>query len=233
MKINILTLVPEIFESFLQSDHVLKAKDICLVNVIDLKEKASGSFRHLDEKIYGGGRGMLVRCDLVLPQLKQFNGLKIALVPGVEPLKQSDLRRYLNEEEITLVCGHYEGLDQRIIDHCDEELSIGDYILSGGELASMVFIDALLRFLVVNEDCLNNESFEKEILECRQYTKPSEYEGEKVPEILMSGNHEAIRRWRKKDALRQTLKKRASLLENYELDNQERIFIKELEAEGD
>lgn len=221
MKISILTICPESFESFLKSHVVRRAaeKKLASVEIIDIRDYAGGSFRHIDDSPYGGGRGMLLRCQPVFSALAACGGeqegrIVAALSPAGAVYRQETARRYADASQLVLICGHYEGLDERIIERADEVISIGDYVLTGGELAAMTVADSVLRLLKGNlrQGSAEEESFEDGLLEYPQYTQPAEVEGACVPKVLLSGNHEAIRQWRKQEALRITAERRPDLL---------------------
>ena len=189
------------------------------LNILDIKDFAPGSFRRIDDSPYGGGKGMILRCQPVVDALeaarKESGGsLAAAFTPSGKTYTQSDARRFAKQEHLILICGHYEGMDERIYGYVDERISIGDYILTGGEYASLVVLDSVARLLpgVLKDGCTQDESFENGLLEYPQYTRPMEFRGEKVPEVLLSGDHEAIRRFRRKESLRLTLTRRPDLV---------------------
>ena len=220
MKITILTICPEQFDSFLNTPLISRNRRSGLldISVVDIRDYAEGSFRKIDDSPYGGGSGMLLRCEPVLDALSDVSGensYSIILSPSGHRFDQKIAHRLSKMEEIVLICGHYEGFDERIYKHCDESLSIGDYILCGGELPAMVISEALMRLVEgsMKKESVIEESFEEGLLEYPQYTKPFDYKGDKVPDILLSGDHEAIRKWRKKKALAKTKEIRPDLLE--------------------
>ena len=219
MKITVLSICPEQFASFLDTPLLSRsmASGLLEMKIVDIRDYAPGSFRKVDDSPYGGGPGMILRCQPVLNALKDVKSEKAHVIipaPIGKPYTQEDAHRLSKEEELVLICGHYEGMDARIYPHGDELLSIGDYILTGGELASMVIIDSILRLLdgSMKKESTLEESFEQGLLEYPQYTRPSDYEGQKVPEVLLSGDHEAIRKWRQQEALKLTKKQRPDLL---------------------
>ncbi|MBQ6333863.1 MAG: tRNA (guanosine(37)-N1)-methyltransferase TrmD [Erysipelotrichaceae bacterium] len=220
MKITILTICPQQFESFLETPLVKRnlVSGLLDMKIVDIREYAPGSFRHIDDSPFGGGPGMLMRCQPVVDALeasKSENSHTIILSPCGTPFKQKDAHRLAHLEDIILICGHYEGFDERIYAYGDEIISIGDYILCGGELPAMVISEAIMRLVEgsMKKDSVQEESFEEGLLEYPQYTKPYEYRGEKVPDILLSGDHEKIRKWRYEKALEKTKKMRPDLLE--------------------
>lgn len=220
MKISILTICPEQFGDFQKTPLIARAAaaGILELEVIDIRDYAPGSFRHVDDSPYGGGAGMILRCQPVLDALEAVRTPEsrvIILAPIGKPYKQADAHRLAKEEHLVLICGHFEGMDARIYPHADELLSIGDYILTGGELPAMVICDSVLRLVqgTMKEESTMEESFEEGLLEYPQYTRPADYNGQKVPEILLSGDHEAIRKWRREEAERITRENRPDLLE--------------------
>lgn len=225
MKISILTLFPESFDSFLKMPVTARAMDkhAVEIDVVDLKDYAPGSFRHLDDSPFGGGAGMVLRCQPVLDALKALrreSGTEphvVALTPAGKPYEQADAHRLAELDHLVLVCGHYEGMDERIFSAVDEELSLGDFILTGGEPAAQCVVDSIVRLLpgALRQASTEEESFEDGLLEYPQYTQPRDYEGMTVPEVLLSGDHGAVRRWRRKEALKRTKARRPDLFERY------------------
>ena len=172
----------------------------------------------MDDSPYGGGAGLILRCQPVLDALadavKDAPGHAAVLVPGGRTFDQSVAEEYASLDHLVLICGHYEGMDERILEEAGELLSVGDFVLSGGEIAAMTVMDCVARLLpgVLKNESLKEESFSSGLLEYPQYTRPAEYKGKRVPEVLLSGNHEAIRRWREAAALEKTKKYRPDLL---------------------
>ncbi|MBR5752926.1 MAG: tRNA (guanosine(37)-N1)-methyltransferase TrmD [Clostridia bacterium] len=241
MTITILTLFPESFDSYLRLPVPARAADkgAAEIRVVDLKDYSEGSFRHLDDSPFGGGAGMVMRCQPVLDALRAVgDGHVVALTPAGAPYTQKDAHRFAKLDHLILVCGHYEGMDERIFAHVDEEVSVGDYILTGGEVAAMNVVDSVIRLLpgVLRETSTEEESFEDGLLEYPQYTQPREYDGVSVPDVLLSGDHGQIARWRRKEALRRTRERRPDLWERYlaegKLSEEDRELLKELDAEG-
>ena len=238
MKISILTMFPGMFDSFLQGPVLQRAlrKESLQIEIVDIKEFSPGSFRHIDDSPFGGGAGMVMRCQPVLDALKSVKGEKsvsAAMSPAGRLFDQKTARRYAQLDHLILLCGHYEGMDERIYRHVDEEISIGDYILTGGEIAAMAVSDAVIRLLpgAIRGESTSEESFENGLLEYPQYTQPAVYEGEAVPEVLLSGNHEKIRKWRLRESLKRTLARRPDLLEGREMSAEEADIIAELMRE--
>lgn len=235
MKITILTMFPQLFDSFREGPVVQRAirKGSLQLEIMDIKEFAPGSFRHIDDSPFGGGAGMVMRCQPVLDALRSVreeDSVAVAMTPAGTVFCQNIARRYAQMEHLILLCGHYEGMDERIYRHVDEELSVGDYILTGGEIAAMAVSDAVIRLLpgALRDESTSEESFENGLLEYPQYTQPAVYEGEAVPDVLLSGNHGKIRRWRLKESLRKTLERRPDLLEGRELTGEENELLGEI-----
>ena len=220
MKFDVLTLFPEMFEPVKQSI-IGKAieKNILEINLINIRDFSKDKHKKVDDTPYGGGAGMVMRADVIYDAYKSIANDKskvIFLSPQGKTLNQQKVEELSKEENLILICGHYEGIDQRVIDEIvDEEISIGDYVLTGGELPAMVLIDSVCRYVpgVLAEESTKEESFSKGLLEYPQYTRPETFNGKKVPEILLSGHHENIEKWRKEEAVRITKIKRPDLLE--------------------
>ena len=244
MKITILTMFPQLFDSFREGPVVQRAirKGSLELSVVDIKEFAPGSFRHIDDSPFGGGAGMVMRCQPVLDALRSVresaesfqNTIVAALSPAGRQFTQKQAHRFSELDHLILICGHYEGMDERIYRHVDEEISIGDYVLTGGEIAAMVVSDAVIRLLpgALRGESTSEESFENGLLEYPQYTQPAVYEGEAVPEVLTSGNHARIRRWRLKESLRRTLERRPDLLEGRQFTEEEIALIEEIKKDA-
>lgn len=236
MKITILTIFPELFESFLLAPVTkrVRQKHIAEIRIIDLKHYADGSFRHIDDSPYGGGAGMILKCEPVFRCLKEVRSPSshvIAFTPAGTPYTQKRAHELAETDDIILLCGHYEGMDERIMTAVDEEISVGDYILTGGELPAMTVTDSIIRLLdgALRKESTQEESFEQKILEYPQYTKPYEYEGMKVPDVLLGGDHGRIAAWRHREALRKTLHQRPDLL--CDLSEADQKILKEIKEE--
>lgn len=236
MKFDVLTLFPEMFEPLKQSVIGRAAqKNLLEINLINIRDFSKDKHKKVDDTVYGGGAGMLMKPDVVYDA---YNAVKtekskvIYLTPQGNVLCQSKVESLAKEEHLILLCGHYEGIDQRVIDKIvDEEISIGDYVLTGGEIPAMVLIDSVARYVdgVIDNESISEESFSKDgLLEYPQYTRPETFEGVKVPEVLQSGHHENINKWRRKEAIRVTYLKRPDLLEKANLTDEEKEYIKEL-----
>ena len=223
MRIDILTMFPEMFGDFRKGPVISRAeKNRTLdLRITDIKEYADGCFRKIDDSPYGGGPGMILRCQPVADAIrdaKKENGRIILMDPAGTPFTQKKARELSREEQLVLVCGHYEGFDARIFHYADEAISLGDFILTGGEIPAMAVTDAVARLLPgsLREGSAEEESFESGLLEYPQYTKPRDFEGYKVPEVLFSGDHEAVRRWKMEAARKRTEEFRPDLLRKKE-----------------
>lgn len=235
MKISVLTIFPEMFRGFEEEPVIRRAiqKGAAQIEYIDVRPFAGGSFRHIDDSTFGGGAGMVLRCPPVLKALDTVRGsgsFVAALTPAGEKYDQKMAHELAGKEHLILLCGHYEGFDQRILSRADREISIGDYILTGGELAARVVMDSVIRLLEgsLRAESTAEESFENGLLEYPQYTRPADYNGEKVPVVLLSGDHGKVRRWRLKESLALTLRRRPDLLEKRILTEEERQLLAEI-----
>lgn len=219
MRIDVLTIFPEVFDNFINYSIIKRAisKELVEINIINFRDYANNKHRQVDDTPYGGGKGMVLMVQPIydaLLDLKQENTKVILLTPDGKTLKQSVANDLSKESHLILICGHYEGFDERIYSLVDYELSIGDYILTGGEIASMVVIETITRLIpgVIEEESHLNESFNNNLLDYPTYTKPYDFNGMKVPDVLISGDHEKIRLWRLEQSLKKTQKKRPDLL---------------------
>ena len=221
MKFDVLTLFPEMFEAVKQS--VLgKAieKGLININLVNIRDFSKNKHKKVDDTPYGGGAGMVIRPDVVYDAYKSVydeDAKVVYLTPQGKTLNQKMVEDLSKEKHLILLCGHYEGIDQRVIDKIvDEEISIGDYVLTGGEIPAMVLIDSVSRYTegVLSQESIKEESFSDGLLEYPQYTRPEIFEGEKVPEVLLSGHHGNIDNWRKEQSIKITKQKRPDLLKN-------------------
>ena len=220
MNFDVLTLFPEMFSSLNESiiGRAVKNKKIN-INIVNIRDFSENKHKKVDDTPYGGGAGMVMMPDVVY---RAYNSLEnkenakvIYMSPQGKKLDQKKVLELSKENHLIILCGHYEGIDQRVLDKIvDEEISIGDYVLTGGELPAMVLIDSVSRYVegVLKKDSIKEESFSENLLEYPQYTRPEVFEGEKVPEVLLSGNHKEIEKWRKEKSLEITKKKRPDLL---------------------
>ena len=219
MKFDVLTLFPEMFESLnLSIIGRAREKNLIEINLINIRDFSKDKHKKVDDTPYGGGAGMVMMPDVVYDAYKSVgdeNAKVIYMSPQGQKLNQKKVEELAKQEHLIILCGHYEGIDQRVIDKIvDEDISIGDYVLTGGELPAMVLIDAVSRYNsgVIAEESREEESFANGLLEYPQYTRPEVFEGEKVPEVLLSGHHANIEKWRKEKALEITKLKRPDLL---------------------
>ena len=242
MRMEIVTLFPELFE-VLNHGLLGKAREAGRIDVHTVTPRRFTSDRHrtVDDSPYGGGSGMVLMPGPIADALDHLDAARggrvshrVLLTPQGERFSQAHARRFSELDSLTLVCGRYEGFDERIRDLVDEELSLGDFVLLGGEVAALAVLEATARLLpgvLGNAESASDESHADGLLEYPQYTRPEEFRGEKVPDILRSGNHGAIARWRRKESLRRTLERRPDLLESAELSKEDRALLKEIEAE--
>lgn len=235
MRIDIITLFPEMFEPVLNESIIGRAQKSGAIEIVchQLRDYAFDKHRRVDDTPYGGGMGMLMKAEpiaLCFEDICKQTDQKphfVYMSPQGKTLTQKHLKELSNIENICILCGHYEGVDQRLLDtFIDEEISIGDYVLTGGELPAMVFADALARMVpgvLSNNECFTEESHFNGLLEYPQYTKPSEWRGIEVPEVLLSGHHANIEKWRREKSLEVTQQKRPDLLN----DNLYSLFMYE------
>ncbi len=217
MKINFVTLFPKYYEPFKTESITKKAieKGIIEINVIDFREFTTNKHNKVDDIVYGGGQGMLLMVEPIDKALETTKGKRILLSPQGKPFTQEKALELSKEKEITFIAGRYEGFDERVRSLVDEEISIGDYVLTGGELPSMVIADSVIRLIpnVIRESSHLNDSFQNGLLDFPQYTRPRIYKGMEVPEVLLNGDHEKIDNWRKEKQLEKTKEVRPELLE--------------------
>ncbi|MER2262732.1 MAG: tRNA (guanosine(37)-N1)-methyltransferase TrmD [Psychrobacillus sp.] len=242
MKIHILSLFPEMFTGVFNSSILKKAqdKDEVSIDVVNFRDYAGNKHHQVDDYPYGGGAGMVLKPEPIfnaiesLPPSSSGKRRIILLCPQGERFDQQKAEELAKEEELVFICGHYEGYDERIREHLvTDEISIGDFVLTGGELAAMTVVDSVVRLLpnVLGKAASHEQdSFSTGLLEHPHYTRPVEYRGYKVPDVLLSGNHAAIDQWRREQSLKRTFERRKDLLENAELtDTEKRMFqMKEL-----
>lgn len=234
MKFNVLTLFPEMFSALDES--IIgrgKEKGIIDINLINIRDFSKNKHKKVDDTPYGGGAGMVMEPTVVYDaycSVKEPNVKVIYMSPQGKTLNQQMVQDLAKEENIILLCGHYEGIDQRVIDEIvDEEISIGDYVLTGGELPAMVLIDSVSRYVegVLKEDSVQEESFTDGLLEYPQYTRPEVFLGKRVPEVLLSGHHENIKKWRRNQSIINTYLKRPDLLKEIKLSDKEQKMLSE------
>ena len=233
MKINILTLFPEMFDIFNHSI-IGKAKEKGLVEIkpINIRDFTLNKHKKVDDYPYGGGAGMVMTVQPLVDSIryckKENNGKVIFLGPRGKTFNQEMAKKLSEEEELIFVCGHYEGIDERVYKYIDLEISLGDFILTGGEMAAIPVIDSILRLksgVLGKEESYEDESFSDGLLEYPQYTRPEEFEGDKVPEVLLSGHHENIRKWRRAKSLILTKERREDLYNKITLTKEDKKIL--------
>ena len=219
MRIDVLTLFPESIEGFLNESIIKRAinNNKVEINLINFRDYSPLNNNQVDDTPYGGGAGMVLRCEPIfnaINDIKTDDSYVIMLTPEGNKYNQKKAKELTNKKHIILLCGHYEGFDERIKTLVDEEISIGDYILTGGEIAAAAIIDSTVRLIdgVITKESLDSESFDDNLLDYPTYTKPAEYNGMKVPDVLISGNHELINKWREEKRIEKTKEKRPDLL---------------------
>ncbi len=240
MKISILTIFPEMFEGFLTTSIIKKAvlQDLVEVELIDFRSFTKDRHNRVDDTPYGGGHGLVLLYQPVVDALKSVvskDSYVVMMGPAGNTFNQKKAKHFAQIDHLVLICGHYEGYDERILNHVDEVLSIGDYILTGGELASMVISDSIIRLLpgVIREESHQFESFEENLLEHAHYTKPREIDGFLVPDVLLSGHHQNIEDFRQYNSLEKTYKYRKDLLEKANLSKSQESMLEKIKAKND
>ncbi len=235
MKITVLTLFKEQFDSFLNTSIISRIleKELCEVKVVDIRDYSKDKHRHVDDTPYGGGAGMLMRVDVLADAIRanrDEDTYVLLTSPKAKPYEEKDAYRLLEKEDLMIVCGHYEGIDDRISDFIDENVSIGDYVLTGGELPAMVVMDSIMRLINegISSESLKEESYTDGLLEYPQYTRPFNFEGKEVPFVLTNGNHKEIRRFNLKGSLKETYLYRKDLLEKRDLSKEEKELLQEV-----
>ena len=243
MRIDILTLFPEMLESVLGASIIGRARQngILDVNCVQIRDFAFNKHRQVDDYPYGGGQGMVMQAEPIYQAYMSVCGgaavkpRTIYMSPQGRTFRQSTARRLAKEERLVILCGHYEGVDQRILDEIlDEEISLGDFVMTGGEIAAMAVVDATARMLpgvLADENAFSDESHFSGLLEYPQYTRPSEWHGRGVPEVLQCGNHKLIEQWKRRAAIETTFRKRRGMLSRAKLTAEEKKFADELKNE--
>jgi tRNA (guanine37-N1)-methyltransferase len=240
MQIDILTLFPEMFQGPLSESLLKKAqhKGLLSLDLVNIRDFTSDKHKTADDTPYGGGAGMVMKADIISAALNSFRKKVerriILMCPTGAPLTQEKIKALAKQEHLIILCGHYEGVDERVREMVDEEISIGDYVLTGGEIPAMVLVDAVARQLpgvIKQEESVTRDSFFDGLLDYPSYTKPEKVAGKSVPKTLLSGHHAEISRWRRKEALRATFFRRPELLAKAELDQDEQKLLKEIIAE--
>ncbi|MGM0097107.1 tRNA (guanine-N(1)-)-methyltransferase [Enterococcus sp. DIV1083b] len=244
MRIDVLTLFPRMFEGPLGESIIGKAREKGLleINVSNFRDYSDNKHQTVDDYPYGGGAGMLLKVQPVYDNIKAIKEATpetkkrvILLDPAGKPFDQKMAEEFSTEEHLVFICGHYEGYDERIRSLVTDEVSLGDYVLTGGELGAMVMIDATVRLLpevLGNQTSAQTDSHSTGLLEHPQYTRPAEFKGMRVPEVLMNGNHKLIEQWQLKESLRRTYQRRPDMLETYPLTAEMQKLLKEIEDEA-
>ena len=240
MRIDIMTLFPEMCERVLDESIIgrSRAAELVEINCVNIRDYTADKHRRVDDTTYGGGTGMIMQCQ---PIYDCFNALTekigtrphfIYMSPQGKTLSQSRVKDLAKMDNIAILCGHYEGVDERVIEELiDEEISIGDYVLTGGELPALVLADSITRMLpgvLASDEAFEQESHYSSLLEYPQYTRPYEWHGKKVPDVLLTGHHANITKWRREQSIMRTLERRPEMLENAELDKKDRKFLESL-----
>ena len=239
MKFNIVTIFPDLIDSFcnIAFIHTAITKKLIDIQSINLRNFSEDKHNRVDDKVYGGGPGMVLKYEPIKKAILSLKnrGKVIYLTPQGKPLNQKRLKSLSNLDNLTILCGRYEGVDERIIrEFVDEEISLGDYVISGGEIASMVIIEGIARLLpgVVDDyESINQDSFQKGILDFPHYTRPDNIDNHPIPKVLLSGNHIEIKKWRRKQSLGATWHKRPELLKNVKLSEEDDKLLKEYISE--
>lgn len=247
MRIDVLSLFPDMFKATMGESIVGKAQDngFLDIHVTDFRDYTTDKHNHVDDAPFGGGAGMLLQAQPIFDAMAAVHeqtkdqysrGRVILMDPAGRRFDQDYAQELSQEDHLTFICGHYEGYDERIRHLVTDEASLGDYVLTGGELAAMVMIDATVRFVpgvLGNMSSPMGDSFSNGLLEYPQYTRPADFRGMKVPEVLTSGNHQKIREWRMKESLRRTLERRPDLLKTAKLSRKQEIMLQDLKLEQD
>jgi tRNA (guanine37-N1)-methyltransferase len=238
LRIHVLTIFPDILRSPLQESILKRAqeKDLVRIALHNLRQYTTDLHRTTDDDPFGGGPGMIMKAEPLVHGIEQMRAenshlYTILTCPQGRLFTQRRAQELSTQEEILFICGRYGGVDDRVRAYVDEELSIGDYVLTGGELAALVMMDAIIRLVpgvLGNGASAADDSFVESLLDAPQYTRPQEFRGQLVPEILLSGNHRQIRRWRRREALRRTLQRRPELLQQAVLSREDRALLDEI-----
>ena len=236
MKINILKLFPEKFSGFKSESIIGKAleKNLLEINIINIRDFCYDKHKQADDMPFGGGAGMVMKPEPLFRALETVKGKVIYTTPQGVRFNQKLAIELAQEEEITIIAGHYEGIDERVVESkVDLEVSIGDFVLTGGELPAMMMADCIARLVpgVIKKESYENDSFFNGLLDYPHYTRPAEYEGMKVPDVLLSGHHKNIETWRLKESLKRTYIRRRDLLVNRELTKEEKKLLAEIKRE--
>ncbi len=243
MRIDILTLFPDMCDTVMSESIIGRARKNgkVQINCIDIRNYTQDKHRRVDDKPYGGGMGMVMAAQPIYDCFQSLCGELgcrphlIYLTPQGRTLTQERIKQLSKLDNIALLCGHYEGIDERVIEALEpEEISVGDYVLTGGELPALIVADAVSRMLpgvLSDDECFQEESHYNSLLEYPQYTHPAEWQGRQVPEILLSGNHAKVDKWRREQSLKRTAGRRPDLLERAELSDEDKDFLSQLEKD--
>lgn len=239
MKITILTLFPEMFDGFMTNSIIKRAiaKGLVEIKIVNIRDFTKDKYGRVDSAPVGGGAGLIMKCQPIIDcinSVKEKESKVIMLSPRGKAYNQEKAHNLVeNCKNIILLCGHYEGIDERVNTYVDEQISIGDYILTGGEIGAMAISDSIIRLIdgAIAEESIVDESFEDGLLEYPQYTEPYDYNGDKIPDILYSGNHQAIEKWRRKQSLKLTKKHRPDLFEKKALSKEDKKLLNEIDDE--
>ena len=239
MRITILTLFPEMFNGFLDNSIIKRAiaKGVVSIDIVNIRDFTLDKYGRVDSAPVGGGAGLIMKCQPIIDSIKSIktDESKVYLLsPRGETYNQTKAHYFKeNVAHLILLCGHYEGVDERINKYIDGQISIGDYILTGGEVGAMAISDSIIRLIdgAITHESTEEESFENGLLEYPQYTEPYDFNGDKIPDILYSGNHQAIAKWRQKQSLKLTREYRKDLFNKYELTKQDKKLLAELETD--
>ena len=243
MKIDILSLFPEMFEGFLNTSIIKRAidKEVVDIKIHNFREFTQDKHKHVDDYPYGGGAGMVMQPEPIylayedVTQNMEKKPRVVYVTPQGSVFNQSMAEEFSKEEDLIFLCGHYEGVDERILEEIvTDYVSIGDYVLTGGELPAMVMIDAVSRLVpgvLNNEESAEFESFHDNLLEHPQYTRPVEFHGKRVPDVLLSGHHGNVDKWRREQSLKRTLERRPDLLEQADLSKDDEKYLKKLKKD--
>lgn len=238
MKITILTLFPEMFSGIMTNSIIKRAlsKEVVKIEIVNIRDFTKDRHGRVDSDPVGGGAGLIMQCQPIIDALKSIDGSekirKILLSPSGATYDQKKAKLFASsKQDLILICGHYEGVDARLEHYVEECISIGDYIVTGGEIGAMAIIDSVVRLLdgAIASESIEEESFDNDVLEYPQFAEPYNFEGYKIPDILYSGNHQAIKKWRRKESLRLTKEKRNDLFKKIELSKLDKSLLKEID----
>ena len=237
MKISILSIFPEMFEGFINTSIIKKAvlKGLVEIELVDFRQFTLDKHNRVDDSPYGGGAGLVLKYEPIVRALKTIqteDSYTILMSPVAPVYKQAKARSFANKKHLIIICGHYEGVDERVLVHVDESVSVGVFILTGGEIGAMLVSDSIIRLLdgVISDDSIIDESFEDGLLEYAQYTKPQVIDDLAVPDVLISGHHENINNYRHADSLIRTYVNRPDLIDNYQLTEKDVAILNEFKA---